>query len=82
MSPSTTVHRVDQCDAERLVREQFRIIETGEFALAETNVTAHYLNHRSGHEPLAARGRGPDASRPPRRGCGGRSPISSSRSTT
>ena len=43
------------------MREQFRIIETGEFDLAETNVTAGYVNHRSVHEPLAARAGGPAA---------------------
>jgi predicted ester cyclase len=47
--------------AERLVREQFRIIETGELDLAEANVTPGYVNHRSVHEPLAARSGGPDA---------------------
>jgi predicted ester cyclase len=52
---------VDQVEAERLVREQFRIIETGEFDLADTNVTAGYVNHRSVHEPLAARAGGPKA---------------------
>ncbi len=48
-------------EAERLVREQFRIIETGEFDLAEANVTPGYVNHRSVHEPLAARAGGPAA---------------------
>src|SRR5689334_10495924 len=47
--------------AERLVRDQFRIIETGEVDLAVTNVTPGYVNHRSVHEPLAARAGGPQA---------------------
>src|SRR6478735_2438175 len=54
----TTVSRLE---AERLVREQFRIIETGELDLADANVTPEYVNHRAVHEPLAARGRGPEA---------------------
>ena len=53
--------RLELLDAERLVREQFRIIETGELGLADANVTAGFVNHRSVHEPPAARGRGPDA---------------------
>jgi predicted ester cyclase len=52
---------VDEQLAERLVREQFRIIETGELALAATNVTPGYVNLRSVHEPLAARAGGPAA---------------------
>ena len=48
-------------EAERLVREQFRIIETGDLDLADTNVPPDYVNHRSVHEPLAARSGGPDA---------------------
>ena len=56
-SPKSTSQR----EAERLVREQFRIIETGELDLAEANVTPGYVNHRSVHEPLAARSGGPDA---------------------
>ena len=51
----------DPLEAERLVREQFRIIETGEFDLADANVTPGYVNHRSVHEPLAARAGGPAA---------------------
>ncbi len=50
-----------ELEAERLVREQFRIIETGELDLADTNVTPDYVNHRSVHEPLAARSGGPEA---------------------
>ena len=50
-----------QREAVRLVREQFRIIETGELDLAEANVTPGYVNRRSVHEPLAARSGGPDA---------------------
>lgn len=52
---------VDVAEAERLVREQFRIIETAGFHLADANVTAGYVNHRSVHEPLAARASGPKA---------------------
>jgi len=52
---------VDPVEAERLVREQFAIIETGDLGLAEANVTAGYVNHRSVHEPLAARAGGPKA---------------------
>ncbi|MBV9922315.1 MAG: ester cyclase [Pseudonocardia sp.] len=60
VSPTET-RPVDRQHAERLVREQFRIIETGDLARAAGNVTADFLNHRSAHEPLAARGRGPAA---------------------
>ena len=52
---------VEPQEAERLVREQFAIIETGELELAKANVTADYVNHRSVHEPLAARSGGPSA---------------------
>jgi ketosteroid isomerase-like protein len=51
----------DRATAERLVREQFRVIETGDAALAAANMTDGYVNHQAGHEPLAARGRGPEA---------------------
>ncbi|ONH26627.1 hypothetical protein BL253_24405 [Pseudofrankia asymbiotica] len=44
-----------------MVREQFAIIETGDLRLADTNVTPDFVNHRAGHEPLAARRRGPEA---------------------
>lgn len=54
---------VDTAVAERLVREQFRVIEDGDLSLADANVTAGFVNHRSVHEPLPARGRGPDALR-------------------
>jgi ketosteroid isomerase-like protein len=47
--------------AQQLVREQFAVIETGDLALADTNVTADYVNHRSASEPLPTRDRGPDA---------------------
>jgi predicted ester cyclase len=47
--------------AERLVREQFQVIESGDLDLALTNVTADFVNHRSVHEPLEARLRGPQA---------------------
>jgi ketosteroid isomerase-like protein len=49
--------------ARRLVRDQFAIIETGDLDLATANVTPDYVNHRSVHEPLPARDRGPDAMR-------------------
>jgi ketosteroid isomerase-like protein len=52
---------VDPVEAERLVREQFRIIETGDLERAAANVTPGYVNHRAIHEPLAARARGPEA---------------------
>ena len=52
---------MDRPTAERLVREQFAVIETGDLALADTNVTTDFVNHRAGHEPLAARQRGPEA---------------------
>jgi predicted ester cyclase len=48
-------------EVERLVREQFTVIETADLALAEANVTADFINHRAATEPLAARGRGPAA---------------------
>jgi hypothetical protein len=56
-SPSTA----GRATAEGLVREQFSIIETGELALADVNVTSDFINHRAGHEPLAARQQGPEA---------------------
>jgi len=59
MTNSSTL--TSQVEAERLVREQFRIIETGELDLADANVTPGYVNHRAVHEPLAARGQGPEA---------------------
>jgi predicted ester cyclase len=52
---------LDPIEAERLVREQFSIIETGDLELADGNVTPGYVNHRSVHEPLAARAVGPEA---------------------
>ena len=55
--PSGSVQRL----ADDLVREQFRIIETGQLELATRNVTGSYVNHRSVHEPLAARVGGPAA---------------------
>ena len=60
-STTSPAPAADRLEAERLVREQFRIIETGDLALAEANVTPDFLNHRSVHEPLESRGRGPDA---------------------
>jgi ketosteroid isomerase-like protein len=61
MSIHAAVPAIDQREAERLVREQFAVIETGSADLAAANVTADYVNHRSAHEPLPARGRGPQA---------------------
>jgi hypothetical protein len=43
----TTTAPVDPRTAERLVREQFAIIETGQLELAERNVTGDFVNHRS-----------------------------------
>jgi ketosteroid isomerase-like protein len=50
-----------EAEIDRLVREQFSIIETGDLALADANVSADFVNRRAGHEPLAARGQGPEA---------------------
>lgn len=58
-SISTSTLNADE--VERLVREQFTVIETADFALAEVNVTADFINHRAPTEPLAARARGPAA---------------------
>lgn len=52
---------VDPQLAHRLVREQFQVIENGDLELALANVTADFVNHRSVHEPLEARLRGPQA---------------------
>jgi len=52
---------LDLLEADRLVREQFAIIETGDLDLAARNVTPGYVNHRSAHEPPAARVGGPKA---------------------
>ncbi|MCD2194721.1 ester cyclase [Actinomycetospora endophytica] len=49
--------------AGRLVRDQFAVIETGDLAGATATVTPDFVNHRSVHEPLSARDRGPDALR-------------------
>ena len=48
-------------NAEERVREQFRVIETADLALARANVAPDYRNHRAAQEPLAGRGRGPAA---------------------
>lgn len=61
MTATSSTPTVDAGVAERLVREQFQVIENGDLELALTNVTADYINHRSVHEPLAARLRGPQA---------------------
>jgi ketosteroid isomerase-like protein len=61
--PRSPVAPAEHREAERLVRQQFRIIETGELALAASNVTPDFVNHRASHEPPAARGQGPDALR-------------------
>jgi hypothetical protein len=62
--PSASVASVptalDRSEVERLVREQFRVIETGDLDLADTNVTADFFNHQSAHEPLPTRQRGPE----------------------
>jgi predicted ester cyclase len=47
--------------AELLVREHLNLTARGDFALAETNVTRDFFNHRCLDEPMDARGRGPDA---------------------
>jgi ketosteroid isomerase-like protein len=51
----------DPATVERLVRDQFAVIETGDLDLADGNVTPDFVNHRAGHEPPAARQRGPEA---------------------
>src|SRR4051794_13350176 len=56
-----TTLEVTASEIDRLVREQFSIIETGDLALADANVTTDFVNHRAGHEPVAARGRGSEA---------------------
>jgi hypothetical protein len=58
---ATPTSPLDLDEVERLVREQFTVIETADLALAEVNVTADFINHRALTEPLAARGRGPAA---------------------
>jgi predicted ester cyclase len=52
---------IDPAEADRLVREQFAVIETGQLDLAWANVTPDFVNHRAATEPAAARGRGPGA---------------------
>jgi ketosteroid isomerase-like protein len=49
--------------AKLLARQQLAIIETNALDLADANVTADFVNHRAADEPVAARGRGPDALR-------------------
>jgi ketosteroid isomerase-like protein len=62
MTTTTPASRaVSDAEAVRLVREQFAVIETGDGALADANVTAGFVNHRSVHEPLPAREQGPGA---------------------
>ena len=58
---TSAAHMVSDAEAVRLVGEQFAVIETGDGALAEANVTAGFVNHRSVHEPLPAREQGPAA---------------------
>ena len=58
---ATVLSDSERATAERLVREQFSIIETGELSLADSNCTSDFINHRAGHEPLAARQNGPEA---------------------
>lgn len=62
-APATpsAVGSTDPAAAERLAREQFIAVETADLALAEANVGPDFVNRRAGHEPLAARGRGPTA---------------------
>jgi len=64
---------VDRATAERLVREQFRVIETGDAALAAANMTDGYVNHQAGHEPLAPAAAARRRCWPPAPGCAGRS---------
>ena len=45
--------------AERLVREQFAIIETGQLELAAGNVSADFVCHRAATEPPPHAARGP-----------------------
>jgi predicted ester cyclase len=59
--PMTIASPVAAATAERLVREQFAIIETGQLELGARNVTADFVNHRAATEPPAARGHGPAA---------------------
>lgn len=61
MTTTSAACAVSDAEAIRLVREQFAAIETGDGALAEANVTAGFVNHRSVHEPLPAREQGPGA---------------------
>jgi predicted ester cyclase len=48
-------------EVEALVREHLNLTARGDFEAVERNVTADFFNHRSTDEPMAARGRGPDA---------------------
>ena len=52
---------VAAASADRLVREQLAINETGQLELAAGNVTADFVNHRAATEPPAAGGQGPAA---------------------
>lgn len=54
----TIASPVAAATAERLVREQFAIIETDQLELAAGNVTADFVNHRAATEPPTARGHG------------------------
>ena len=45
--------------AERLVREHFAIIKTGQLELAAGNVTADFVNHRLRPDRLPHAARGP-----------------------
>ena len=47
---------VAAASADRLVREQLAINETGQLELAAGNVTADFVNHRAATEPPAAGG--------------------------
>ncbi|MEP6955851.1 MAG: nuclear transport factor 2 family protein [Chthoniobacterales bacterium] len=48
-------------EAGRLAREHLEITARRDFAAVDANVTADYFNHRRAEEPLATRGRGPEA---------------------
>ena len=54
----TTAASVTAATAERLVREQFAVVETGQLELAAGDVTADFVNHRAATEPPTARGQG------------------------
>lgn len=61
MSEPSTTRPYPNPDAERLAREHLCIFAAGDEGRAPANVSLDYFNHRSGDEPRAARGRGPEA---------------------